>query len=174
MTRASILRLAPLGALLFLPFALPSPSQPVGPPWISLEMPANPLDPATRGAAFLVHAYHHGSPTGFPVTGTADGLVDGERQSVDLEFRETSRPGVYAVDQQWPAKGHWIVTVSVAGAAEASVMVELGADGGVDDDRYFGSSMKVLSLRSVRVVQGAPSARRINNALRAMASAAGE
>ena len=174
MTRASILRLAPLGALLFLPFAPPSPSQPVGPPWISLELPANPLDPATRGAAFLVHAYHHGSPAGFPVTGTADGLVDGERQSVDLEFRETSRPGVYAVNQQWPAKGHWIVTVSVVGAADASVIVELGADGGVDDDRYFGASMKALSLRSVRVVQGAPSARHIDNALRAMAGAAGE
>ena len=68
----------------------------------------------------------------------------------------------------------YALCLRLAGAADASVIVELGADGGVDDDRYFDYSMKVLSLRSVRVVQGAPSARRINNALRAMASAASQ
>ena len=33
-----------------------------GPPWISVEHPSNPHHPSTRGAAFLVRAYHHGGP----------------------------------------------------------------------------------------------------------------
>ena len=66
-----------------------------GPPWISIELPANPYDQATRGAFLLVHAFHHGEPIGYLVTGTAEGIVGGERRSIKLEFSETSRDGVY-------------------------------------------------------------------------------
>ena len=31
-----------------------------GPPWVSIELPANPWDETTRGAFLLVHAFHHG------------------------------------------------------------------------------------------------------------------
>src|SRR5437588_626712 len=53
-----------------------------GPPWISIELPANPYDQATRGAFLLVHAFHHGEPIGYLVTGTAEGIVGGERRSI--------------------------------------------------------------------------------------------
>src|SRR5207249_6556491 len=78
-----------------------------GPPWISIELPANPYDQATRGAFLLVHAFHHGTPTGFLVTGTAEGIVGGERRSIKLEFSETSRDGVYALKRMWPTEGGW-------------------------------------------------------------------
>ena len=51
-----------------------------GPPWISIELPVNPYDQSMRGAFLLVHAFHHGTPMGFIVTGTAEGIVNGERQ----------------------------------------------------------------------------------------------
>ena len=38
-----------------------------GPPWISIEYPANPYDSGSRGAFLLVHAFHHGTPVSFPV-----------------------------------------------------------------------------------------------------------
>ena len=31
-----------------------------GPPWISIEIPANPYNSTTRGAFCLVRVYHHG------------------------------------------------------------------------------------------------------------------
>ena len=62
-----------------------------GPPWISIELPANPYDQATRGAFLLVHAFHHGQPVGYLLTGTAEGIVNGERRSIKLEFSETTR-----------------------------------------------------------------------------------
>ena len=86
------------------PTSDPAPAA-YGPPWMSAEMPANPLDPATRGAAFVVRTYRHSQPEATPLTGTAEGVVDGERRSVALTFRTTGQPGVFAVDQSWPETG---------------------------------------------------------------------
>lgn len=106
-----------------------------GPPWISIEYPANPYDAASRGAFLLVHAFHHGTPVNFPVSGTAEGLVNGARRTVSLEFRNTSRPGVYALQKQWPSDGVWTLVLGVTqGEGEfntARAVVELGTDGQV-------------------------------------------
>src|SRR5437868_1676283 len=53
-----------------------------GPPWISIELPVNPYDESTRGAFLLVHEFHHGTPVSYIVTGTAEGIVNGERRSI--------------------------------------------------------------------------------------------
>jgi hypothetical protein len=104
-----------------------------GPPWISIEYPANPYDATTRDAFLVVHAFHHGTPMDFPVSGTAEGLVDGRRRSVSLEFQRTSRPGVYALRKQWPNEGAWTLLVAVAQGPEDKVtaIVELGGSGAV-------------------------------------------
>ena len=85
-----------------------------GPPWISIEYPANPLDPSTRDAYLLVHAFHHQIPVSSPVRGTAEGLVGGERKSIALRFDTTTRPGVYALRKQWSDDGVWSLVISVA------------------------------------------------------------
>lgn len=106
-----------------------------GPPWISIEYPANPYDAASRGAFLLVHSFHHGTAVSFPVFGTAEGLVNGTRRTVSLEFKSTSRPGVYALHKQWPGEGVWTLVLGVTqGTGEAntvSAIVELGTQGQV-------------------------------------------
>lgn len=106
-----------------------------GPPWISIETPANPYDAASRGAFLLVHAFHHGTPVSFPVFGTAEGLVDGSRRTVSLELRSTSRPGVYALHKQWPTEGVWTLVLGVTqGDGEgntAKAVVELAPNGSI-------------------------------------------
>lgn len=106
-----------------------------GPPWISIEYPANPYDSASRGAFLMVHAFHHGTPVNFPVSGTAEGLVSGARRTISLEFKNTSRPGVYALNKQWPTEGVWTLVIGVTqGAGEfntASAVVELSPTGQV-------------------------------------------
>ncbi|HJQ20576.1 MAG TPA: hypothetical protein VJ867_09530 [Gemmatimonadaceae bacterium] len=107
----------------------------VGPPWISIEYPANPYDQGSRGAFLLVHSFHHETPVGYPVSGTAEGLVDGARRTLSLEFTATSRPGVYALRKQWPDNGVWTLVISTTqGSGDgntASAVVELGTDGRV-------------------------------------------
>jgi hypothetical protein len=133
----------------------------LGPPWISIEAPANPLDPTTRGALLLVHAFHHGTPMAFPVSGTAEGVVDGQRRTVKLEFAQTSRTGVYALRYEPPREGAWLLVIRVTqgpnDAATALVRIRDGAVTGV--------SVPAANGRPAQV-----SARDVEEALRAHAA----
>ena len=104
-----------------------------GPPWISIELPANPYDQATRGAFLLVHAFHHGQPVAYLLTGTAEGIVNGERRSIKLEFSETTRDGVYALKRMWPTDGVWTLVIKANQGPDdaATAVIELGAQGEV-------------------------------------------
>ena len=145
MTRHPIARLAlvtPLALALVVttaaryapPPASAAPGAHVGPPWISIEHPPSPYDRATRDAYLLVHAFHHGTPAGLPVSGTAEGLVNGRRRSVRLEFAPTARAGVYALHKQWPSDGAWALVISVAqgkGDLAATALVQIAENGQV-------------------------------------------
>src|SRR5690242_4655392 len=99
-----------IGALaiaLNVPATTPSPAAAKGPPWISIEYPVNPYDQSTRDAFLVVHAFHHQMPMAFPVSGTAEGIVNGQRRSITLEFQRATRTGEYALRKQWPAEGTW-------------------------------------------------------------------
>jgi len=104
-----------------------------GPPWISIEYPPSPYDRTTRDAYLLVHAFHHGTPAAFPVSGTAEGLVSGQRRSLPLQFAPTSQRGVYAVRKQWPSDGAWALVISVAQGRNdlATALVRIAEDGQV-------------------------------------------
>ncbi len=100
-----------------------------GPPWITVELPPNPFDKASRGAFVLVHALHYANDSGDPVVGRAVGIVDGQRRAVNLSFDRTSRPGVYALKNSWGEKGEWTLVITNqqdghgGGAAEVMVRV---------------------------------------------------
>ena len=78
-----------------------------GPPWISIEYPANPFDATSRGAFLTVRTYHHRDFQATTVTGNAEGVVDGKRQSMPLDIRPGSQTGMYVVRWQRPAAGRW-------------------------------------------------------------------
>ena len=104
-----------------------------GPPWISIETPVNPYDPSTRGAFLVVHTFHHGSQLDAPLSGTAEGMVNGERRSVSLRFTRTSRSGAYALPKQWADSGIWTLNI-VAWQGEddgAQALVEIAPTGEV-------------------------------------------
>lgn len=104
-----------------------------GPPWISIEYPANPLDPSTRGGYLLVHAFHHQTATEAAISGEAVTWVNGQRRAVPLRFERTSRPGVYKLTKQWN-DGTPYVLVITAGEGEhgsATALVSVTAAGAV-------------------------------------------
>jgi hypothetical protein len=132
------LSLAAVAASVALVAAAPSAGiNRAGPPWISIEYPANPLDPSTRGAYLLVHAFHHQIPMESDVSGTAEGLVGSERKSIALRFEKTGRTGVYALRKQWSDDGVWSLLISVGqhDMDPAQALVELGADGSISSVR---------------------------------------
>lgn len=105
----------------------------VGPPWISIEYPANPLDPTTRGGYLLVHSFHHQSVAEAQISGEAVTWVNGQRRAIPLRFESTSRPGVYRLTKQW-TDGVPYVLVITAGEGEhgsATALVSVTATGSV-------------------------------------------
>ncbi len=104
-----------------------------GPPWISIELPVNPYDRSMQGAFLLVHAFHHGTAMGYIVSGTAEGIVGGERRSLKLEFAETSREGVHALKRTWPSEGTWTLVIKANQGPDdaATAVVDLGPGGEV-------------------------------------------
>jgi len=103
------------------------------PPWLSIESPVNPWDPASRGVAFYVRTMlREGVSNVSDMTGTAYGLVDGKRQTVSLEFGPTNRPGVFSVRRTWPAEGSWVLSVSLL---STTALITLDHEGNVASAR---------------------------------------
>ena len=117
---------------LVLSFATPALA---GPPWISIELPANPYDRASRGAFLLVHTYHHGNEVGATPSGTAEGVVGGQRRSVPLRFEQTSRTGVFALRNLWGGQGIWTLVIGMKRSDhpkdQVQALVEIAASGEV-------------------------------------------
>ncbi len=104
-----------------------------GPPWIGVELPANPHQPATRGALAVAHLYHHGDATAFPLRAEAIGLVDGARRTVRLEVRPVGPQGVFAIHGALPRGDGWVLvlTMSSGETSRASALVALDRRGEV-------------------------------------------
>jgi hypothetical protein len=53
------------------------------------------------------------NPAAVQITGTAEGLVNGMRQSLPLTLIAVNQAeGVYAVQQQWPDNGQWLLQLN--------------------------------------------------------------
>jgi hypothetical protein len=104
-----------------------------GPPWIAIEYPVNPHDAGTRGALLTVRTYHHGELMSYDVTGTAEGIVDGRRQSMPLDIRRLTQVGMYAVRWQKPAQGTWVLVITSKqnGSHAATALVTIDSQGQV-------------------------------------------
>lgn len=117
----------------FLIAAVPATAS-AGPPWISIELPGNPWDRAAAPDAYLlVHAFHHGTEVEAPLSGRAEGIVDGKRKTITLSFGKTSRPGVYSLKNQWGTTGRWVLVLTVTQHADdvAEAVVQIAEDGSV-------------------------------------------
>ena len=117
-----------LAAAVTLAAATASPAW-AGPPWLSIEFPANPMNKSAQGAYLLVHTFHHEQAASFVVEARAEGMVNGQRKTLPLTLERTDRDGVYALKQTWPETGDWvIVIVGAPGEGSVTALVSI-ADG---------------------------------------------
>jgi hypothetical protein len=97
------------------------------PPQIAVE---RPHDPSPDSTFLLVHASPGCQRGTLTVTGTAEGLVAGERRSIPLELTVAGTEGVYRVRRQWPSRGVWVLRlVARVGAGSATALVGVNAAG---------------------------------------------
>jgi hypothetical protein len=131
MTRRTLTALA---ATLVLSAAVATPAL-AGPPWLSIELPANPLDPTTKGAFLVVRTYHHDKTVDFQLEARAEGFVNGKRTTIPLTLERTSREGAYALKQTWPTAGDWVLVITgMPGEGSVTALVSV-SDGNVRNVR---------------------------------------
>jgi hypothetical protein len=77
--------------------------------WLQVGNPeASPEAQKANAVVTLKVAGCH-DPATAKVTARAVGTVNGERRSIPLELTKLSTPGMYAVSQQWPKDGKWVI-----------------------------------------------------------------
>lgn len=98
---------------------------------LSVETPAGSGDSQLKDVVLIARTYGCHQPADAKLSATAEGLINGNRKSVPLELRSIGS-GVYAMKQQWPSEGTWVVALTGAyNGMTSSVLVELGPNGKV-------------------------------------------
>ena len=83
----------------------------IGPPIAAGTGPTTPQ--FKKKVVLVVRPRVCDNPAAVQITGTAEGLVNGMRQSLPLTLIAVNQAeGVYAVQQQWPDSGQWLLQLS--------------------------------------------------------------
>ena len=99
--------------------------------YLEVYSPTSSSEVQAKGAALVVQLTGCHRAEDGRLTATAEGLVNGKRTSVQLLVTRLGQPGAFAIAQQWPSDGKWVVhlrgTNSLVGASrEAAVPVQGG------------------------------------------------
>ena len=104
----------------------------------SVGGPVASQDYRAKGAAFVFRTQGCAEPAKPQITGTAEGLVKGARQSVPLKVMAMTKAGVYAVYQNWPAEGGWVINLKGTCAdANAGAIIPIGPKGFIRESSKF-------------------------------------
>ena len=100
--------------------------------------PVASQDFRTKTSAFVFRTQACADPANSHIEGSAEGLVKGIRRSVVLKVTALNRPGVYAVEQNWPMEGAWVVNLKGTCAnANAGAVVPIGPHGFLRESSKF-------------------------------------
>lgn len=141
-----MLTVASLGALLL----AASSSASAGGFQLSVETPSG-SDAQMKDTVLVARTYGCHQPADAKLSATAEGLVNGARKSLALDLRSIGS-GVYAIKQQWPSEGTWVVALTGAyNGMTSSVLVELGPNGKVfPGTRLDEGAMKGVHAKGAR------------------------
>jgi hypothetical protein len=104
----------------------------------SIGNPVASGDYRSKTALFVFRTEGCADPAKSQISGTAEGLIKGMRQSVTLNLTKLSQPGVYGVNKSWAADGAWVVSLSgTCGNAKAGAIIPIGPGGFIRDSSRF-------------------------------------
>jgi hypothetical protein len=138
---------------------------------LAVEVPSA-SDAHSKDAALLVRTFGCYQPKDANVTATAEGLVNGRRQSVPVEMK-LDATGVYELRQQWPTEGTWMLSLTGSyNGMTCTVFVDLAANGKVHPDTFIKPGQKTGT--HARAFLRKPTSDDIDAALRALTGNVGE
>ncbi|MCU1239118.1 MAG: hypothetical protein JWP63_7085 [Candidatus Solibacter sp.] len=82
------------------------------------------------GAAVVIKAVGCHDPGKAQVTATAIGVVNGQRRTIPLEVKALGTAGEFALTQQWPKEGKWVIQLVGKNDEQfTNTLVAAGPDG---------------------------------------------
>ena len=119
------------------------------------DLRSNP-EAVAKNATVVAHITACHSPGKTTVTATAEGIVNGKRQTLPLRVVNLSEPGAFAVTHEWPREGTWTVKMIATNPDykdyATSVVVPIQND--------------VAKPATAKVFYHAPSAEEVNSVLK--------
>ena len=105
----------------------------------SIGNPVASQDFHFKTATFVFRAEGCADPAKAQISATAEGLLKGTRKSLPLQVAAaSSRPGIYAVFQGWPADGDWVVNLKgTCSDKNAGALVPIGPKGFIRESAKF-------------------------------------
>jgi hypothetical protein len=98
--------------------------------YLSLGNPEASPEARKVNAVLTIKATGCHDPALAKVTATAIGLVNGERREIALKLAPLSTPGMFALSQQWPREGRWIIRLSATNGQQfTNSLVSAGPEG---------------------------------------------
>jgi hypothetical protein len=141
-----------------------APSAKAGGFQISVQ-PPDTAKMSMKDAVLVVRTFGCMQPADANVTITAEGMVGGHRQTVPVQLHADDT-GVYAIRQQWPAEGKWVLVLTgTLHGMTSTVFVELGDKGKVYADTLLEAGQ--LTGKHARGLRRTPTSSDVEAALKA-------
>lgn len=119
--------------------------------YLQLGNPEASAEARKNNAVLTIKATGCHDPATAQLTATAVGIVDGQRRSIPLTVTKLSQPGMFALSQQWPKEGKWVIElVARNGEQFTNSLVTAGASG--VDRLHAKANMKQFSDSDVEAM----------------------
>jgi len=119
--------------------------------FLLLGNPEASAEARRNNAVLTIKATGCHDPATAQLTATAVGMVNGHRQSIPLTVTKLSEVGMFAIPQQWPKEGKWVIElVARNGEQFTNSLVAAGPDG--VDRLHAKANMKQFSDSDVEAM----------------------
>jgi hypothetical protein len=121
---------------------------------MSVDLPDAAVRAKAPDAVLAVRPLGCHEPAKAKVSASAEGIVNGKRESRPLRLQIVSE-GVYALSRQWPSEGVWVLAVSGTYLGRSTgTLVELGPGGAVVERIEKGRKDIPATVKASRLSRG--------------------
>ena len=119
--------------------------------FLQLGNPEASPEAMKAGAVLTVKAVGCHDPATAKLIATAIGTVDGKRREIPLKVVPLSEPGMFAIAQQWPREGKWVIELVARNAVQFTNTLVTADASGVER-AHFKANMQPFSAADVEAM----------------------
>jgi hypothetical protein len=123
---------------------------------VEILRPSHPEAQAKK-AVLVVRGYACVQPNETAIKASAEGIINGKRQTIPLKLIPLPGQSTFALTRQWPADGRWIIALTASnpkfGLTPGAIVKVEGDSAGFDDVTHFSHSPTREEIRAALEMQ---------------------